>query len=127
MKVGASFRYLADPLFLCGISLYALNQAVFKPLSENPFLAGHFNDLLLAPCALPVLLLIYRGLGLRPENGPPSAGEIFPVLFLWAALFEWAGPRLFAHAVGDWLDVAAYLAGGLAAWAWWRRPARNAA
>jgi ubiquinone/menaquinone biosynthesis C-methylase UbiE len=38
---------------------------------------------------------------------------------MWSVAAEWIAPKLFAHAVGDWRDVAAYAAGGLIAGVWW--------
>lgn len=119
---GTSFNYIADPLFLAASALYVLNCLVLKPALQSPFLSGQLNDLLLVPCAIPILLLSYRVLGLRPRNGAPRAAEIFPILALWTLLFETAGPWLFSQGVADWRDVMAYWAGGAGAWAWWRTP-----
>ena len=116
----ARFRYLADPLFLLGCGLYLLNRLVLKETVGGTFLVSYFNDLLLVACAVPVLLGIYRWMGLRGDDGWPRAREIFPVLVVWSLLFEWVGPQVAAGAVGDWGDVLAYWMGGCAAWGVWR-------
>jgi hypothetical protein len=115
------FQYLRDPLFLGGCVLYALNRWLLKPHLHQVFLNAWFNDLLLIPCALPPLLWMHRLLKLRGHDAPPSAAEIGLHLAFWSLLFEWWGPHLFRHATGDWLDVAAYVVGGIAAWGWWNR------
>lgn len=98
--------------------LFAVNQTVVKPNTDGLFFRNHFNDLLLIPCAMPILLRLHHLFGWRDDR-PPTAAEIGGHLLLWCVLFEGAGPRLMRHATGDWLDVAAYLAGGTLSWFVW--------
>lgn len=124
------FRYLRDRLFLTCVALYAVNRWVVKPRlgAGEHFLRGHFNDLLVIPCALPPLLLLHRLLGLRRTDSAPQGGEIALHLLIWSLFFEVLAPALVASARADAWDVAAYCAGGLAAWAFWnRRPLTVAA
>jgi len=113
------FGYLRDRLFLGACSLYALNRWVLKPRLHSPFLHNHFNDLLLIPCALPVLLLLQRALKLRDHDLPPTPAEIALYLVVWSILFELVGPHLIPWTVGDPLDVLAYIAGGIVGGFWW--------
>jgi hypothetical protein len=115
-----SFGYLRDRLFLFSSSLYALNSWILKPRIHSFFLRNYFNDLLLIPCALPVLLLIQRRVGLRGHNRKPEWNEIFLNLFVWSIVCEWIGPRIFREATGDPFDVAAYAVGALVAGCWWQ-------
>ena len=116
------FRYLADPLFLCSCALYALNRWALKPRVHNAFLRGHFNDLLLIPCPLPILLLLHRWLRLRDHDRMPNGGEIALNVVVWSILFEIVGPHIMRGTTGDSLDILAYLVGALVAWVWWQRP-----
>jgi hypothetical protein len=116
-----TFAYLRDPLFVLGCVLYALNRWALRPILHVPFLQYWFNDLLLIPCALPVVLWMQRRMRLRDNDSPPSFAEICGHLLVWSLLFELIGPHLFRHATGDSLDVLAYCAGGLFALAWWHR------
>ena len=116
-----SFRYERDPLFLLCCSLYALNRWGLKPRVHSAFLHDHFNDLLLMPCALPLLLRMYRWLGLRQHDRPPEPGEIALYCCVWSILFEVIGPRLVSFSVGDPWDAAAYASGGVLAGCWWHR------
>lgn len=50
------FGYRRDSMFQIAVIAYALNRCLLKPLLPSPFLHGHFNDLLLIPAALPVVL-----------------------------------------------------------------------
>jgi hypothetical protein len=118
--VKSSFGFCRDPLFLIGCGAYTLNRWALKPHFHSPFLQGHFNDLWLIPCALPLVLLLHRRWDLR-SDGPPSFLEVTAHLVFWSALFEWWGPHLWRAAVGDPWDVACYWAGGLLAWLWWNR------
>lgn len=119
------FRYLLDPLCLVACALYAVNRWIVKPHVASPFLRGHFNDLLLIPCALPLLLWMQRRLGLRRHDRFPSLGEIALHLGVWAVIAEWIGPRWLHHGVGDLWDVVAYTAGAIAAAFLWRMPSRG--
>ena len=118
------FAYLRDGLFLAGCVLYAANRWLIKPWSAGGFFAWWFSDLLLIPCAAPVLLWIERRTGLRRHDNPPTAGEIGFLLVLWSVLFEWIAPHFISRATSDWRDIVAYAVGGLIAWAWWNRPVR---
>lgn len=120
MKAPGQFRYLKDPLFQCSCAAYALNRFVIKPHVAIPFFRNWFNDLLLIPCALPLLLFCYRKLGLRLEDTPPLWREILWVLVFWSILFEWIGPRMYTRATGDVRDVAAYAIGAVASGIIWR-------
>jgi hypothetical protein len=115
------FAYWRDPLFLGCTFFYALNRWLLKPHLTSPFLRNWFNDLLLIPCALPILLWLYRKLRLRQDDAYPTLAETCSVLVLWSVLFEWIGPHLIRHAVGDWRDVLMYWSGGLVAWLFWSR------
>lgn len=117
-----AFRYLRDPLFLCGCAAYALNRVLLKPHLAAPFLHAHFNDLWLIPCALPVFLWLHRRLGWRTHDEPPRLSEIFLHLAIWSLLFEWLGPKFMPHTTADFGDVLAYVVGALGAFLWWHRP-----
>ena len=114
------FGYWRDPLCVGGCALYALNRWVVAPRMHSRFFSGYFDDLLLIPCALPVLLQLQRWFRLRDHDEFPRLSEIFFHLAVWSVLFEAIGPHIM-RTVGDPLDVAAYTVGAvLAAW-WWRR------
>jgi len=115
------FRYWRDRLFLVGCALYALNRWVTKPRIHDAFLHGYFNDLLLIPCALPVLLFFERHVGLRSRDEPPTWREIGFYFVVWSILFEVIGPHLMRGVTGDWRDVIAYAIGAVAAGLWWNR------
>jgi hypothetical protein len=119
--VSARFRYCGDTLFLAASALYAINRWLVKPHTSSPFLRGHFNDLLLIPCALPPLLWLHRTLGMRTHDAPPTAGEIATHVVIWSLVCEVIGPA-FLPRTGDIWDVCAYAAGACMAAAWWMRP-----
>ena len=120
------FAYWCDPLFLAACALYALNRWEVKPHVRSPFLHGQFNDCLLIPCALPLVLWLQRRLGLRKHDEFPSASEIGFHLVVWSVLCEVVGPHIL-RVTGDIKDVVAYCGGGLVAWLWWRWQAQNTA
>ena len=114
------FRYLADPLFLAAVALYAANRFALEPAWPNPFLYGQLNDLLCIPVWVPILVAVLRQTGLRTTDDPPGAAEIAVPLVVWAGLFEVVLPRWNPHHfVADPADVAAYAAGALGARAFW--------
>jgi len=116
--VVSRFRYAADPLCLASCALYVTNCTLWKPHSGSVFLRAHFNDLLLIPCALPLILWLHRQMGWRADDRPPRAGEIALHLGVWALIAEVFAPLLF-RATGDALDVLAYTTGAVIAFAWW--------
>jgi hypothetical protein len=115
------FGYLRDPLFLLSSAAYALNRWVLKPRIPSPFLHDHFDDLLLIPAALPVMLALQRVLGLRKHDRVPSASEVLMHWAVWSLVCEWIGPFYFHLGVADIWDVVAYGAGAVAAYFWWNR------
>ena len=112
---------MRDPLFLGCCALYALNRWAVKPHFHGAFIHSWFNDALLIPCALPVVLCVHAWLGWREQEAMPGAWEIITHLAGWSVLFEVIGPRLLHHATGDVLDVVAYTVGAAAAYVWWHR------
>ena len=118
------FRYLRDPLFMACCALYVVNRWVMKPHLHGALVHSWFNDALLIPCALPVLLRFHAWLGWREQDAVPNAWEILAHLAGWSVLFEVVGPHLMHHATGDALDVVAYAAGAVVAYFWWNRERR---
>ena len=114
------FAYLRDPLCLLACALYALNRWWLRDHVGGAFLAGHFNDLLFIPAALPLALWVQRRLGLRPHDLPPRWREIGLHLLVWSLAAEAIMPQLTARATGDWRDAVAYAAGAVAAGCWWQ-------
>jgi hypothetical protein len=100
------FRYGLEPLSLAACALYAANRWLMKPLLASPFLRGHFNDLLLIPCALPLVLWLHAEISLH--------------LAMWTLIAEWIGPHWLHRGVGDWWDVGAYTLGAVIAAIAWR-------
>jgi len=114
------YRYAFDPLCLASCFLYAVNPWCLPLAWKGTFLRNHFNDLLLVPAALPLLLGLHRRLGLRKSDTPPAAGEVLLHWAVWSVAAEVVGPRLFARATGDAWAVVAYGAGALLSAAYWR-------
>ena len=116
-----AFRYAFDPLCLSACLLYAVNRWLIEPIYKSPFLHDHFDDLLLIPAALPLILGLQRWIGLRNHDRPPTASEIFGHLLIWSLASELVGPVIFPWAVGDVRDVLAYTLGAVVAGVWWNR------
>lgn len=112
---------MRDPLFLVCCALYAVNRGWIEPRAGAGFFRWWFNDLLLAPCALPPVLWIHRILGLRRDDCPPGWLEVLGHCAGWAVLFEGLAPWIFPRATADGWDVAAYAAGALVSLCWWNR------
>jgi hypothetical protein len=121
------FGYLRDRLFLAAVAGYTLNRWLLKPLFPSPFLHGHFNDLLLIPAALPVVLWLQRIFGLREHDLTPSWAEMIFHLAVWSLICEFIGPYWLHHGTADLWDVVDYAVGGIAACLWWNRSTRQIA
>jgi hypothetical protein len=112
---------LRDSLFRLATIAYAVNRWGLKPRLASAFLHGQFNDLLLIPAALPVVLWLHSLMGWRDADLPPTGSEITLHLVAWSVICEGVGPRWFHWGVADAWDLVAYAVGGLAAGLWWNR------
>lgn len=118
------FRYALDPLCLTAGVAYAVGRWFVQPHVPSGFWHDQFTDCLLIPAALPLLLWVYRRLGLRTHDGFPTWSEILLAFAGWSVAAEWLAPRFFAAATGDWRDVLAYAAGAWTAGTGWMLAAR---
>ena len=114
------FGYLRDPLCLAACALYVANRIWWKGAFEGAFFTGYFNDLLLIPAALPLVLWVQRRMGVRATDTPPRWREIGFHFAIWSVTAEGIMPWLTPRATGDWYDVAAYGVGALFAGCWWQ-------
>jgi ubiquinone/menaquinone biosynthesis C-methylase UbiE len=115
------FRYALDPICLLACALYTLNRWLIGPACSWPFLHEYFDDLLLIPAALPIILGMQRWWGLRSHDRPPTAAEILGHLAVWSFIAELVGPFFFPWVVGDFVDIEAYALGAILAGMWWNR------
>jgi hypothetical protein len=117
------FGYARDPLFLLCLAIYAINRTLIKPNLHHysPFFHGHLNDSLTVPVALPVYLLFYRWIGLRPDDEPPRWWEVVLHVAVWCTFFKDFGPLKLHVGVYDPVDIACIALGGFAAWLVWQR------
>jgi hypothetical protein len=117
-----SFGYWRDPVFLLSLAIYVVNRTLIKPNLHqySPLFHGHLDDILTVPVALPIYLLVYRWIGFRPDNEPPRWWEVALHVAVWIVFFEWFGPRILHHGVGDPLDNWCIAGGGVVAWALWQ-------
>ena len=118
-----SFVYWRDPVFLISLAIYVINREWIKPNlhTYSPFFHGHLNDSLTVPVALPIYLLFYRWIKLRPDDQPPRSWEIACHLAVWCVFFKWFGPSILHHGVADPLDDVSMAIGGVLAWLLWQR------
>jgi hypothetical protein len=118
----AAFLYWRDPVFLIGLAAYLVNRALIKPNLHHysPFIHGHFDDSLTVPVALPLYLLLYRRIGLRPDDEPPRWWEVGLHLAGWIFFLKWFGPLVLLKGVADPVDGWWMLAGGIVAWGLWQ-------
>ncbi len=121
------FAYGRDPLCLLAVSLYALNRWLLKPALDVPFLHHHFNDLLLIPAALPLVLWVQRLLKWRTHDHYPDWKEIGFHLIIWGIIAEIVGPQFVDHVTGDWRDLVAYTVGAALTGLWWKRATKSSA
>jgi hypothetical protein len=127
------FGYLQDRLCVMSLAAYAVNHLLVVPYWGGvvrahapwawPFLHSHFDDLLLMPAALPVVLWLQRLMGLRSHDQPPGWVEMFLHLGIWSVMCKIVGPWYLHVGVADPWDVLFFTAGGVVAVMWWRRPA----
>lgn len=113
------FAYARDPVCLVSCALYAVNRWGLPAALKGPFLCSYFDDILLIPAALPLVLWLQRRLQLRSTDASPDWREVLMHLIVWSVAAEEVGPRLWVHATGDIWDVVAYTAGAVVSTALW--------
>jgi len=116
------FRYVADPICIASLILYALNRFVLKPHHIGGwFTHGYLNDVLCLPLFVPIILYIEHFIGLRQHFRYPRAWEIFQSWAAFTFIFQVVIPRYPKTfiAAGDPYDILAYAAGGIIAGWWW--------
>jgi len=118
MKSG--FRYVFDPVCWVGCVLYVANSAWLANGGGGSIASGYFNDFLMIPCALPLILWVHSLLGWREKAAYPTLSELVGHLVVWSIVAEAIGPKLVTGAVSDFRDVLAYAGGALVAGLWWR-------
>jgi hypothetical protein len=101
------FRYGGDALCICACAAYAANTWLIPEAWRGAFLRDHFNDVLLIPAALPLVLWLQRRLGLRMNDDPPRWVEVALAVGLWSIAAEIVAPLLFAGSTADWRDAVA--------------------
>jgi len=115
------FGYWRDPLCLMSAGMYVINREWIKPNLHHysPFFHGHLNDCLFVPTVLPLFLLFYRWIGLRPDDAPPRFWEMAWHVLVWSIFFEWFGPVALHQGTSDWIDAVCYMVTGVVAWLIW--------
>lgn len=116
------FRYVADPICVGSVLLYAANRWFLKPHHiGGAFTHGYLNDVICLPLFLPPILYAQRLVGLRKHDGYPRLWEVLQHWVIFSIVFEVVIPRFpkYFRSTADPLDVVAYLAGGLVAWLYW--------
>ena len=120
---GRAYDYWRDPLCLLSWVAYVINRQITRHIwatAFHHFFSYHFDDMLLVPSVLPLLLWGYRKLGLRTDDTPPSNAEILGYLIFWSIFFEWFSPLFLKQGVGDFWDVVVYFVGAGYSWIYWR-------
>jgi membrane-associated PAP2 superfamily phosphatase len=114
------FRYARDPLCVLACAGYATNRWLLPLSLKGFFLRNYFDDTLLIPAALPLLLWVHYRFGWRPGAAKPAWSEILLHFAVWSVAAEVVAPHLFAHATGDPWDVVAYAGGAVVSGVLWQ-------
>jgi hypothetical protein len=108
-----------DAAFWVALGLYAGNRWLVKPRVDAVFFQSYFNDLLLVPVVLPLVLQLHVWLGWRPAGVAPRVGETVFHCVVWSWACEWAGPFWLNMGTADGWDVACYAVGAVVSQGWW--------
>jgi hypothetical protein len=109
-----------EPVFVVSALAYWSNFILLRYFSvHNHFLKFYFDDVLLVPCALPVILFFVAAFGFRDLRRPPTLSEIITCLIIWSIAFEIVGPAIMAKGTADILDIVAYWFGAGVSWILW--------
>ena len=114
------FRYALDPVCLAACAAYAANRWLVPWEVKGVFLRDYFNDTLLIPAALPLILWVHQKLKWRQSETRPTWAEILLHWAVWSVAAELVAPHFFARATGDVRDVVAYAGGAIVAGLIWQ-------
>jgi hypothetical protein len=116
------FQYIDDPICIISMSIYVLNRFVLKPHHLGGWLVhDYLNDLLCLPIFVPIILRLQSALGIRRHHSPPTLLEVLHNSAIFSVLYYFVFPRLSAFSsVADPWNSVAYLAGGVAAYVFWK-------
>ena len=114
------YGYARDPVCVIACACYGVNRWVLPVTLRGAFLRNYFNDSLLIPAALPLVLWLQARFGLRPAGAKPQRSEILLHVIIWSVAAEVVAPLLFSRATGDPWDVVAYASGAFVAGLIWR-------
>ena len=113
LRGGRTFVALNVRILFGSLTLYFVNQFLLKSLSHNLIIQNHLNDFLAMGVLLPyanLLLALHPGKDMRLLRPLPILLFTLCVAIFW----EYATPLYLSRSVGDFWDIAAYNAGGLA-------------
>lgn len=117
------YKFLLDPIFLISILLYSINKSLLiftSYLNKISLLTGYFNDLLLIPCVLPLLIFIINKLGFRSYKYSPQTSEVIITISIVVIICEFIGPFILIKGTYDLVDILAYSLGGLISLILWK-------
>jgi hypothetical protein len=110
-------QYSYAPLALLSLSLYLLNLLYLKgAYHNNVFVTSYFNDILLTPILLPIIIIIEILFKQRYWEVKPTMSEILFWVVVFSVFFEIIIPKFNPRSTGDYMDTLCYLAGGLLFW-----------
>ena len=114
------YGYARDPVCVIACACYGANRWVLPAALRGAFMRNYFDDVLLIPAALPLVLWLHARLGLRPAGAKPRWSEILLHVIVWSVAAEVIAPHLLSRATGDPWDAVAYASGAFAAGLIWR-------
>ena len=118
------FYYLYKPLFIFSTLLYLVNRFCLKVFfNQTSFITNYFNDLLLTPVLLPIILTVGIIFKQRYWVFKPSLAEILFWVIIFSIFFEVITPCFNPRSTGDYMDAICYLSGGLVYWKFGGQPA----
>jgi len=118
--VVSRFRYARDPVCVAACACYAANRWLVPFAWKGMFLRNYFDDTLLIPAALPLVLWLHQRFKWRPPEARPTWSEIIMHWAVWSVAAELVAPHFFARVTGDPWDVAAYAGGALVSGLIWQ-------
>jgi uncharacterized membrane protein len=114
-------RVLRHPLFVGAVLLAAANQLLERQGVHLPVVHAYLDDLLCFPIVFTVGLAGYRLL-YSNNSYILSPWQVWPVVVVYAVVFEWVLPSTSPVYTQDALDVVAYVVGTMVFMRWVNKP-----
>ncbi|ASS74651.1 hypothetical protein CIG75_06485 [Tumebacillus algifaecis] len=103
-------------LLIIGSALFLINEILIKAVTDNPFIHGHLNDILIIWAFIPFLNLLLSLLPIFRTFRIVTLRSCLLLTLLIGIVWEYLLPLLATVGTSDPIDLVMYILGGATYW-----------